>query len=85
MGSEEEGHARYASEYLVDFDAAAPGAYYAGLWASEHGHYKTFIQLAEQIQPAEDVTKRWDQMLEAEAKIVNERRARVQELAGVGR
>lgn len=30
-GSEEEGQARYASEYLVDFDAAAPGAYYAGL------------------------------------------------------
>ena len=26
LGSEEEGHARYASEYLVDFDAAAPGA-----------------------------------------------------------
>ena len=33
FGSEEEGHARYASEYLVDFDAAAPGAYYAGLLA----------------------------------------------------
>jgi hypothetical protein len=31
LGSEEEGHARYASEYLVDFDAAAPGAYYAAL------------------------------------------------------
>ncbi|RAK60867.1 hypothetical protein DJ021_14130 [Phenylobacterium hankyongense] len=31
MGSEEEGHARFASEYLVDFDAAAPGAYYASL------------------------------------------------------
>jgi phage terminase large subunit len=31
LGSEEEGQARYASEYLVDFDAAAPGAYYAGL------------------------------------------------------
>jgi phage terminase large subunit len=30
-GSEEEGAARYASEYLVDFDAAAPGAYYAPL------------------------------------------------------
>jgi tRNA-(ms[2]io[6]A)-hydroxylase len=43
---------------------------YAGLWASEHGHYKTFIQLAEQIQPAADVAKRWDQMLEAEAKII---------------
>lgn len=31
LGSEEEGKARYASEYLVDFDAAAPGAYYASL------------------------------------------------------
>jgi phage terminase large subunit len=31
LGSEEEGSARFASEYLVDFDAAAPGAYYAGL------------------------------------------------------
>ncbi len=29
LGSEEEGEARFASEYLVDFDAAAPGAYYA--------------------------------------------------------
>lgn len=27
----EEGEARFASEYLVDFDAAAPGAYYARL------------------------------------------------------
>jgi phage terminase large subunit len=31
LGSAEEGEARFASEYLVDFDAAAPGAYYAGL------------------------------------------------------
>jgi hypothetical protein len=31
LGSVEEGEARFASEYLVDFDAAAPGAYYAGL------------------------------------------------------
>lgn len=31
LGSAEEGAARFASEYLVDFDAAAPGAYYAGL------------------------------------------------------
>lgn len=29
LGSEEEGHARYASEYLVEFDAPAPGTYYA--------------------------------------------------------
>lgn len=31
LGSQEEGQARFASEYLVDFDAAAPGAYYASL------------------------------------------------------
>ena len=29
LGSEAEGRAKFASEYLVDFDAAAPGAYYA--------------------------------------------------------
>jgi len=43
---------------------------YRGLWASEHGHYRTFIQLAEQILPAEVVAKRWDQMLDAEARII---------------
>lgn len=43
---------------------------YAGLWASEHGHYKTFIQLAEQIQPATTVAARWDEMLDAEAEII---------------
>ncbi|MFL5297679.1 MAG: hypothetical protein ACJ798_14975 [Phenylobacterium sp.] len=29
LGGEDEGHARYASEYLVDFDAPTPGAYFA--------------------------------------------------------
>jgi len=43
---------------------------YRGLWSSEHGHYRTFLQLAEQIQDADHVTKRWDQMLTAEAKII---------------
>jgi hypothetical protein len=33
LGSVEEGQARFASEYLVDFDAAAPGTYYASLLA----------------------------------------------------
>jgi len=33
FGSEEEGQARFASEYLVEFDAAVPGAYYASLLA----------------------------------------------------
>ncbi|MDP1616796.1 hypothetical protein [Phenylobacterium sp.] len=36
-GSKEEGEARFASEYLVDFDAAAPGAYYAGLLGDAQG------------------------------------------------
>jgi tRNA-(ms[2]io[6]A)-hydroxylase len=43
---------------------------YRGLWASEHGHYLSFLQLAEQIQPAEVVAKRWDEMLEEEAKLI---------------
>ena len=45
---------------------------YKGLWASEHGHYLSFIQLAEQILPEEKVAKRWDFMLNAEAKIIQE-------------
>jgi tRNA-(ms[2]io[6]A)-hydroxylase len=43
---------------------------YRGLWASEHGHYRTFIQLAEQIQPEKLVAKRWDEMLDLEAKLI---------------
>jgi len=43
---------------------------YRGLWASEHGHYRTFIQLAEQLLPEKTVAKRWDEMLEAEANLI---------------
>jgi tRNA-(ms[2]io[6]A)-hydroxylase len=43
---------------------------YRGLWASEHGHYRTFIQLAEQIQPEKAVAKRWDEMLDSEASLI---------------
>jgi tRNA-(ms[2]io[6]A)-hydroxylase len=43
---------------------------YRGLWASEHGHYLSFIQLAEQILPRDVVDKRWAQMLDAEARII---------------
>ncbi|HEX4794710.1 MAG TPA: tRNA-(ms[2]io[6]A)-hydroxylase [Humisphaera sp.] len=45
---------------------------YHALWSSEHGHYRTFIQLAEQIQDAPLVSKRWDEMLDAEAKLIQE-------------
>ncbi|MDB5354293.1 MAG: hypothetical protein JWN24_746 [Phycisphaerales bacterium] len=43
---------------------------YRALWSSEHGHYRTFLQLAGQIQPAEKVNRRWDEVLDAEAKII---------------
>jgi tRNA 2-(methylsulfanyl)-N6-isopentenyladenosine37 hydroxylase len=43
---------------------------YKGLWASEHGHYLTFIQLAEQILPEKVVAKRWNEMLDLEARII---------------
>jgi tRNA-(ms[2]io[6]A)-hydroxylase len=43
---------------------------YKALWASEHGHYRTFIDLAEQILPADEVAQRWQQMLRDEAKLI---------------
>ncbi len=46
------------------------GKLYRGLWASEHGHYLSFLQLAEQIEPADKVAARWGEMLDAEADII---------------
>ena len=43
---------------------------YKGLWASEHGHYLSFLQLAEAVEPAAVVARRWDEMLDAEARII---------------
>ena len=43
---------------------------YRGLWASEHGHYLTVLQLAEEIEPAKQVARRWDEMLDAEADLI---------------
>ncbi len=43
---------------------------YRGLWASEHGHYRTFLQLAEEIQPPREVQSRWGAMLDAESRII---------------
>ena len=43
---------------------------YKGLWASEHGHYLSFLQLAQQVLPEKVVEKRWDQMLDAEAVLI---------------
>jgi tRNA 2-(methylsulfanyl)-N6-isopentenyladenosine37 hydroxylase len=43
---------------------------YKALWASEHGHYRTFIDLAEQILPEREVEQRWQQFLRDEAKLI---------------
>jgi tRNA-(ms[2]io[6]A)-hydroxylase len=45
---------------------------YRALWASEHGHYLSFIQLAEQLLEPDAVAKRWSQMLDNEAKIIQQ-------------
>ena len=43
---------------------------YKALWASEHGHFKLFLNVAKKVRPAAEVEQRWNQMLEAEAKII---------------
>jgi tRNA-(ms[2]io[6]A)-hydroxylase len=43
---------------------------YKNLWASEHGHYRTFVDMAAEVLEREKVEKRWEQMLDAEAKII---------------
>ncbi len=51
-------------------DDAELARLYANLWASENGHYLTFVDLARQIPEASEVEKRWRWMLEEEAKII---------------
>jgi tRNA-(ms[2]io[6]A)-hydroxylase len=58
---------------------------YQGLWASEHGHYRTFIQLAEEIQPADAVAERWEEMLDAEARIIRSQAEGARMHSGVGK
>lgn len=43
---------------------------YSSLWASEHGHFAIFLDLARQILPEDIVVSRWDEMLDAEAEII---------------
>ncbi len=43
---------------------------YAGLYASEEGHYRIFIDLARQLPSAPAVEPRWKFFLNAEAKII---------------
>lgn len=43
---------------------------YAGLCASEAGHYRVFIELAQTILPESQVQQRWEQWLDCEAQII---------------
>jgi tRNA-(ms[2]io[6]A)-hydroxylase len=43
---------------------------YKALWASEHGHFRLFLDVAKRVRPAPEVEKRWQEMLEAESKII---------------
>lgn len=43
---------------------------YTDLWASENGHYLTFLQLAQRVGPRAAIEQRWDELLTAEAEIL---------------
>lgn len=43
---------------------------YHGLWSSEHGHYKVFLEIAYFVLEKEEVDKRFAYFLEEEARIV---------------
>ncbi len=45
---------------------------YKSLWTSEMGHYHVFLKLAATVVPEEIVSSRWEKMLEAEARILEE-------------
>ena len=50
--------------------------FYHEFMVSEAGHYRTFIDLAKLYAPEEDVKKRWQEMLEFEALIMQKRELR---------
>lgn len=43
---------------------------YQALWASEHGHYKIFLELAGDIVSARERDQRWDEWLNYEAELI---------------
>lgn len=47
-------------------------AFYGALFSSEMGHYKLFLRLAQKVGPKAAVMARWEQMLDAEARILEE-------------
>jgi tRNA 2-(methylsulfanyl)-N6-isopentenyladenosine37 hydroxylase len=45
-------------------------AFYKALFSSELGHYKVFLKLAYKMAPKAEVSARWEQMLQHEARII---------------
>lgn len=43
---------------------------YGSLGASEFGHYSLFLRLAELVRPSDEVSRRWSELLDAEADII---------------
>ena len=43
---------------------------YRGLLASERGHYRIFLDLAHEVPGGGDVDVRWDELLDAEARLL---------------
>jgi tRNA-(ms[2]io[6]A)-hydroxylase len=62
---------RFAVLAAASGDAELAG-FYEALVSSELGHYTVFLKLAREIGPAPAVEARWEQMLDAEARILAE-------------
>lgn len=57
---------------------------YAGLWRSEAGHYRIFLQLANSLPASMGVDERWNEMLAAEAEIVQRQKPGPRMHSGMG-
>ena len=44
--------------------------FYRGLWASEHGHYRVFVKLAQRVLPKSRVETRWSEWLDHEVQVI---------------
>ena len=53
----------------VSWDAEL-SKFYAGLVASENGHYQMFVDMAKKALPAQEVQERWELFLEKEAGLI---------------
>ena len=62
---------RFGLLAMASLDAEL-AALYKGLFASERGHYRVFLKLANQIAPRKDVEARWEEMLESEARVLGD-------------